>query len=302
MLEVERISKRFAATQALDGVTFRAADGEIVGLLGPNGAGKTTLVSIISGLVRPDDGRIIIAGHDLAKAGSAARRHLGVAAQDVALVQSLTVRQNLSFFGGMARRRGPAFERRIDELVTDFDLGAFVDRQVLLLSGGQQRRAHVACALVGEGDVLLLDEPTAGADLEAQEQILKRISAEASAGRTILYTSHAMDEITALGARVVIIDGGRVIADSTVPELLAQHTRAAVEVHFAHAIRRKAPNAQTTIDGHVVRVTTDDPAKAIGALLKWSNGNEIVNVEVIRPGLAAAFVALTGRQFDAEVA
>jgi ABC-2 type transport system ATP-binding protein len=198
----------------------------------------------------------------------------------------------------MARRSGAALDRRIDDLVADFDLGAFVDRQVLLLSGGQQRRAHVACALVGEADVLLLDEPTAGADLEAQEQILKRISAEASAGRTILYTSHAMDEITALGARVVIIDRGHVIADSTVPELLAQHTRAAVEVRFAHPIRLEPPNPQTTIDGDVVRVTTDDPARAIGSLLSWSNGSEIVNVEVIRPGLAAAFVALTGRQFE----
>jgi len=297
VLEVDNVSKTYPGTCALDGISFAAGDGEIVGLLGPHGAGKTTLVSVICGLVRPDHGRVAVAGHEVAKDGAAARGHLGVAAQDVALVQSLSVRQNLKFFASLSRRRPPDIDERIDELARDFDLVRLLDRKVLTLSGGQQRRVHVAVALARDADVLLLDEPTAGSDLESRDAILRRIQRERDAGHTILYTSHGMDEITELGARVLILDRGRVVADSTVPELLAEHTHPAVEVRFSRKIKKRPPPG-AVVEGPVVRVTSADSARAIADLLRWGKGVDVVSVDVVRPGLAAAFVALTGRQFD----
>ena len=301
MLGVAEVSKTFGTTRALAGVSFEVGDGEIVGLLGPNGAGKTTLVSIICGLIAPDGGDVVVGGVDLRRDPAGARGLLGVAAQDIALVQSLSVRQNLRFFGGLAGLGRTEVNHRIDQLVADFDLGAFVDKKVLLLSGGQQRRVHVAVALVGKPKVVLLDEPTAGSDLESREAILQRVLRERDSGTTVLYTTHAMDEITELGARVVIVDNGAVIADSTVPDLLANHTQAAVEVRFARPLRRKPPKTLgATVDGPLVRVNTDDPAKAIGEVIACGKGIEVLGVDVIKPGLASAFLSLTGRRFGEE--
>ena len=295
------VSKSFGTTQALAGVSFEVGDGEIVGLLGPNGAGKTTLVSIICGLIPPDGGDIVIGDVDLRRDPAGARGLLGVASQDIALVQSLTVRQNLRFFGGLAGLGRAEVDHRIDELIADFDLGGFLDKKVLLLSGGQQRRVHIAVALVGKAKVLLLDEPTAGSDLESRDAILRRVLRERDTGATVLYTTHAMDEITELGARVVIVDSGAVIADSTVPDLLANHTRPTVEVRFARPLRRKPPKAlQATVDGAVVRVSTDEPGKTISEVLACGPGIEVLSVDVIKPGLASAFLTLTGRRFGEE--
>jgi ABC-2 type transport system ATP-binding protein len=301
LLRVAEVSKSFGTTRALAGVSFEVGDGEIVGLLGPNGAGKTTLVSIICGLIPPDGGDVVIGGVDLRRDPAGARSLLGVAAQDIALVQSQSVRQNLRFFGGLAGLGRAEVNHRIDQLVADFDLGGFLDKKVLLLSGGQQRRVHIAVALVGRPKVLLLDEPTAGSDLESRDAILRRVLVERDAGATVLYTTHAMDEITELGARVVIVDNGAVIADSTVPDLLANHTQATVEVRFARPLRRKPPKTlEATVDGALVRVSTSDPATAIREVIACGGGIEVLGVDVIKPGLASAFVALTGRRFGEE--
>ena len=297
MLTVSGVSKRFGETRALDGISFSIDDGEIVALLGPNGAGKTTLVSIISGLVPADAGRVTIGGHDIGDNPAAARAQLGLAGQDIALMQSLSVRHNLRFFAAIAGLSRAEADERIGELARDFELERLLDTKVMLLSGGQQRRVHVAVALVGRPSVLLLDEPTAGSDLESREAILARVLRERDDGRTVLYTTHAMDEVTELGARVVIVDHGSVVADSTVPALLAEHTQAAVEVRFARPVRRLPKALGAAVDGNVVRVTTHEPATAISQLLASSKGVEVLGIEVVRPGLASAFLVLTGRRF-----
>lgn len=301
MLSVVGVSKHFGATHALDEVSFSFGSGEIVALLGPNGAGKTTLVSIISGLIPADAGRVTIGGHDIRDDPAAARAQLGVAGQDIALMQSLSVRHNLRFFAAIAGAGRAEADDRIAELARDFDFEGLLDTKVMLLSGGQQRRVHVAVALVGRPSVLLLDEPTAGSDLESREAILGRVLRERDDGNTVLYTTHAMDEVTELGARVVIVDHGRVVADSTVPDLLAEHTQAAVEVRFSRPVTRLPKALGAARDGNVVRVTTDEPAKAISQLLAASRGADVLGIEVVRPGLASAFLVLTGRRFaDAE--
>lgn len=301
MLSVVGVSKQFGATHALDDVSFSIGDGEIVALLGPNGAGKTTLVSIISGLIPADAGRVAIGGHDIRDDPAAARAQLGLAGQDIALMQSLSVRHNLRFFAAIAGVTRAEADDRIGELARDFDIEGLLDTKVMLLSGGQQRRVHVAVALVGRPSVLLLDEPTAGSDLESREAILGRVLRERDDGNTVLYTTHAMDEVTELGARVVIVDHGSVVADSTVPDLLAEHTQAAVEVRFSRPLTRLPKALGAAVDGNVVRVTTHEPAKAISELLARSRGVEVLGIEVVRPGLAAAFLVLTGRRFaDAE--
>ena len=302
VLEVTGISKRFGSLQALDDVSFSAAAGEIVSLLGPNGAGKSTLVSTISGLIRPDAGGVVIDGVRLDQKGRRARSRLGVASQDIALVRTRSVRDNLRFFGTLAGARGKDLEQRIAGLIDDFALGGILDQKVLLLSGGEQRRAHVAAALVRRAQVLVVDEPTAGADLDSRAAILGRIARERDEGRTVLYTTHAMDEVAELGARVVIIDRGQVIVDTTVPELVAEHARATVEVRFVEPLPGLPVHVDAAIDGTLVRIATHEPGRAIAELLRVSDGAEVDSIEVIRPGLAAAFLSLTGRRFDADTA
>ena len=298
MLQVAGVSKSFGDVRALDRVSLDVDAGEVVVLLGPNGAGKSTLVSIICGLQAPDEGHILIDGRDLAEAGAAARSHLGVAAQDVALVRTRTVRQNLRYFGALAGASSRDLDERIEEVVVDLGLGDVVDKKVLLLSGGEQRRAHVAAALVGEGTVLVLDEATSAVDLSSRTAILQRIERARDEGKAVLYTTHLLDEVAELTARVVIIDHGRVVVDLPIDELLALHAQPAVEICFSKPVRRLPKRLGAEVHGPMVRVVTADPGQAIAGVLQAVSGAEVRSIEIVRPGMAAAFLALTGRQFD----
>jgi ABC-2 type transport system ATP-binding protein len=225
MLVASGLVKRYGTRPALDGFDLTVAPGEIVGLIGPNGAGKTTFVEIVTGLVRPDAGTVLLGGRDALRSGRAVRRLAGVAPQELALYQTVTVRENLRLFGGLAGLPGRALDTAISRVLDELALGPVAGKRAGELSGGQRRRVQAATAMVASPPLLLLDEPTAGADPETRSALLAAVRARAAAGTAVLYTTHYLPELTELNATLALVRAGRVIARGTQEELTGQqHT------------------------------------------------------------------------------
>ena len=216
MLEAIDLVKRYGPVRALDRFSLNVAAGEIVGLVGHNGAGKTTFVEIVANLIRPDSGRVTIDGKDPA----AARGQVGIAPQHIGLYHSITVREHLELFGRLAGQRRAALRTSIDDLAAALRLTDFMDRSASGLSGGQQRRVQAATALIHRPALLLLDEPTAGADLETRQAMLDVVKQRAGEGAAIVYTTHYLHELTELQATIAVARDGTVIARGTHEELV----------------------------------------------------------------------------------
>ena len=216
MLEAIDLVKRYGPVQALDGFSLHVEAGEIVGLVGHNGAGKTTFVEIVANLIRPDSGHVTIDGKDPA----AARGRIGVAPQHLGLYPSISPREHLELFGRLAGLRRAALRTAIDDLAAALRLTGFMDRHSGGLSGGQQRRIQAATALIHRPGLLLLDEPTAGADLETRQAMLDVVKQRAGEGAAIVYITHYLPELTDLQATIAVARSGGIIARGTHAELV----------------------------------------------------------------------------------
>jgi ABC-2 type transport system ATP-binding protein len=216
LLEAFDLVKRYGPVNALDGFSLQVKAGEIVGLVGHNGAGKTTFVEIVSSLIRPDSGQVTIGG----KPPAAARGEIGVTPQHLALYPSITVREHLQLFGRLAGLRRAALQAAIDDLAVALRLTEIIDRRTGVLSGGQQRRTLAATALVHRPALLLLDEPTAGADLETRQAMLDVVKQRAGEGAAVVYTTHYLPELTELQATIAVIRNGSIIARGSYQELV----------------------------------------------------------------------------------
>jgi ABC-2 type transport system ATP-binding protein len=247
MLEALSLVKEFGSVRALDGFTLVAEPGEIVGLVGHNGAGKTTFAHVVSGLVRPDRGRVLIGGEP----PRTARRLLGLAPQHLALYPTLTPRETLRLFGGLHGLRRRHLDLAVDGVADALRLTGFLDRRVGVLSGGQQRRVQAAAAMVHRPSLLLLDEPTAGVDPQTRQALLDAVRARAEQGAAVVYTTHYLPELTELGASIAVAHGGRILARGSAPELLDGLPG---EVRLA-------------FDDEEVRVPTTDPTATLARLL-----------------------------------
>ncbi len=278
MLALERVTKRYVNTVAVDGLSFEVEPGEVFGLLGPNGAGKTTTVSIAVGLLVPDSGTV--------KIGSAGpprlpgvRRRIGVATQSLAVYDDFTGSENLAFFGRTYGMRGAALRAAVDRALAFVGLTDRRDDRTSTYSGGMKRRLNLAAAVVHDPDLVLLDEPTVGVDPQSRNAIFENISALRARGRTVVYTTHYMEEAERLCDRVAIIDRGRLLALDTVPGLLRQHAAAPVLV--------------VEVDGVEQKIETPQPLVQLNALA--ANGR-VGSFHVERPTLEQVFLRLTGRQ------
>jgi len=299
-LKAAGVRKTYSDVVALDGVDLQLAPGEIVGLLGPNGAGKTTLVSIVAGLRRPDAGSVSVCGIDVLARPDAARCHLGLAPQDLGIYPSLTVRDNLTFFGELAGLRKAALRSEVDEVAEALDLTRFLPRLARLLSGGEKRRLHTAMALLGRPRLLLLDEPTSGVDVATRAQLLEVVRRLAADGAAVCYSTHYLPEVEALDASVAMLLDGRVIARGTVATLVAAHGGCAVEFAFdgpAPAIELDGQLAER--DGTMLRMPSERPAATTAALLArlGADSQRLASIEIVRPNLESVFLALTGRRY-----
>jgi ABC-2 type transport system ATP-binding protein len=270
--------KRFGALTAVDGLSLEVRRGEILGLLGPNGAGKTTAVHLAVGLLSPDAGTIALAGGGSPRE-AAVRRRLGLAPQSIALYDALSAEENLRFFASVQGLSGRARAARVE---WGLEFAALSDRRrdrTGTFSGGMRRRLNLAAALVHDPELVLLDEPTAGVDPQSRNAILERILELRRAGRTVVYTTHYMEEAARLCDRVAIVDHGRVLALDTVDGLLRAHGGDAVLVV-------RTPGGER-------RIPTPDPARELTRLV---TSERVEEFRLERADLESVFLHLTGRR------
>jgi ABC-2 type transport system ATP-binding protein len=310
MIEAENLTKHYGDTVALAGIDLEVPAGTILGVLGPNGAGKTTAVRILTTLDVPDSGRARVAGYDVLTEAAEVRRHIGVAAQNATLDDSLTGRQNLIMIGELSRQRRSTARARAIELLDRFELSDAADRVMKGYSGGMRRRLDLAASLMTRPPVLFLDEPTTGLDPTSRVRMWDVIRELVADGVTLLLTTQYLDEADTLADRIVVIDHGRVIAQGTSRELKEATGGARLEATLTEphpgAVAALAPLVDGAVhvsdDGRhlhaAVRSGSGLATNVVRAL--DSAGISVDDVEVLQPSLDDVFFALTGRPSESE--
>ena len=225
-IEIKDIRKNYkgAWSPALDGFSFTAKENYITGLLGPNGAGKTTCFNILCGIVKPDSGTAQIAGHDCTRDIAAIGAVMGMVPQQIALFGNLTANENFKYIGRLYGLNDGIINSRKQYLLERLGLDKHTDKRINAYSGGMKRRANIIASLLHEPDLLLLDEPTAGVDVQSRAMILDFLKEYQQQGKTILYTSHSMDEAEQICDEVVIIDAGKYVTGGAPKDLIAKTT------------------------------------------------------------------------------
>ncbi|HXF56120.1 MAG TPA: ABC transporter ATP-binding protein [Actinomycetota bacterium] len=297
-VEARGLRKSYGPVQALRGVDFTVFEGEVFALLGPNGAGKTTTVEILEGYRTRDGGEVRVLGLDPARGGRALRRRIGIVLQATGLEPYLTVAETLDYY-----RAAYPVPRPVEEVLELAGLGDLRDTRVGRLSGGQLRRLDVAVALVGDPELLFLDEPTTGFDPEARRGAWEVIRSLAGLGKTVLLTTHYLDEAQALADRVAVLAEGRVVAEGP-PEAIGGRREAATVVRFRLPPEAPplpaglAPEAQAT--GGLVELRTEDPTRLLHDLTGWAleHGVALEALEVSRPSLEDVYLELTRQAQD----
>ena len=304
MIQVKGLGKRFREITAVDGISLEIASGEVYGLLGPNGAGKTTTLSMISGLLAPDEGTIRVNGIDLASDPLAVKALLGVVPQETAFYEELSARENVRFWGGLYGMGGARLTKAVDETLELVGLSPRADSKAETYSGGMKRRLNLALGLVHSPSVLLLDEPTVGIDPQARQRILDVVRDVAAAGTTVLYTTHYLEEAERLCDRIGIIDSGKVIAEGNLGELermVGGEEVVTVRGSFdVEHVRRRLESVDSTrvlsADERQMMLTAGSGGSValLSELLTGDLGVDGVSIQP--PGLNGLFLKLTGRE------
>ena len=279
-IEVSGLKKSYGPREVLHGISFRVEAGEVFALLGPNGAGKTTTVEILEGYRRRDDGEVSVLGADPARAGSEFRARIGIVLQSSAVYPLLSVRELLELFAGYYERA-----RAVDEVIELVGLTERREARVRTLSGGQLRRLDLALALVGDPELIFLDEPTTGFDPAARRQAWETIRGLRELGRSILLTTHYMEEAQALADRLAILRDGRIVATGSPRELLS--SAEGVEIRY----RR---------NGEELVISTDEPTRILHELTSeaLAEGIELEDIEVRRRSLEDLYLELTREEAE----
>jgi len=236
MIVVRNLRKSFGEVRAVNGVSFEARNGEITGLLGPNGAGKTTTLRMLYSLLPPDDGEILIDGLDPTRDAMEIKRTLGVVPDHRGLYARLTARENISYYGELHGMTRQLITQRIERLIETLDMADFIDRRTEGFSQGQQVKVAIARAMVHEPQTVLLDEPSNGLDVMSTRALREYVRGLRSAGRSVVLSTHIMQEVAALCDRIVIIAKGEVAADGTAAELLQRTGCGSLEDAFVKLI------------------------------------------------------------------
>ncbi len=290
-IEVRSLVKSYDGLQAVAGVDLRVENGEVLALLGPNGAGKTTTVEILEGHRDADSGSISVLGFDPSSGGREFRERIGIVLQEGAVERELSVREALDLYGAMYPKRIAA-----GDLIEMVGLEEKGDARIKTLSGGQQRRLELALGLAGDPDLLFLDEPTTGFDPSARRHAWSVLENLTSLGKTILLTTHYMDEARRLADRIAIIDHGRIIAEGTPDTLGGRDGGSLIRFSLPEGTGPEdVPLPVAKVDGRVVELTVDSPTRSLHELTSWAvaRGFELDQLEVERPSLEDVYLELT---------
>jgi ABC-2 type transport system ATP-binding protein len=308
-ISVTGLVRSFGEVKALDGVDLEAPPGSVLGLLGPNGAGKTTAVRVLTTLLRPDAGTVLVTGLDVVRDAVALRSRIGLAGQYAAVDENLTGLENLVMVGRLYGERRAAAKRRGQELLERFDLVEAANRPVKTYSGGMRRRLDLAAALVASPPVLFLDEPTTGLDPRSRLEVWATIEGLVAEGTTVLLTTQYLDEADRLADAIAVIDRGRVIAEGTPDELKDRVGGERLEVHLADstavdaALRALAPMSDEppSTDEDTVRLTVRQRTGTIVEAVRRLDevGVGVDDLGLRRPTLDDVFLSLTGHAAEA---
>ena len=304
MIKVEQLIKTFGKIEALKNVSFEINQGEIFGLLGPNGAGKTTTVNIISTIVKPTAGRVLINGLELKTNEDACKKMIGVVPQEISLYETLSAYENLKFWGGLYNLPPAELENKIEHVLELVGLSDRRNDAVKTYSGGMKRRINIASAILHNPTILLMDEPTVGIDPQSRNRIFEIIEELNRQGMTIIYTTHYMEEAERLCHKIAIIDNGSVIANGTLDELkrisdtsdiLKIKTGELQEsrlLRLSQTLKLRFYHNTTELDVECKNIGTEIP-EVINAVL--NSGIEIQGIETQKASLESVFLKLTGK-------
>lgn len=305
VISVEDLRKDFGNVEVVRGITFQLFRGDFFGLLGPNGAGKTTVLGMLTGLVEPTCGRIRIDGHDLASEPMASKARLGVVPQTLALYPTLCARDNLAFFARIYGLKKNRLSERIAAVLDVVGLGDRAKQTVATFSHGMKRRLNIAVGLIHEPDILILDEPTVGVDIQSRNAILKTLEALNESGVTLLYTTHYIEEAERLCNRVGILDQGRIIALDAPATLVRDLGTGVVRIEFNanpdETLLREIGHLGSfkMIDGQPrqLRLETNRTDRAVRGFLDLmeKRGGMLKALGITEPNLETVFIRLTGR-------
>lgn len=307
VLDIRGLTKKFDNFIAVDNISLSIREGEIFGFLGANGAGKSTTINMISSLLRPTSGEILILDRDIAKQSRFAKMNLGIVPQDLAIYEDMTSYENVSFFAGLYGLRGTELKDRTEEALQFVGLADKAKSYPRDFSGGMKRRLNIACALAHKPKLIIMDEPTVGIDPQSRNYILNSVRKLNEDGCTIIYTSHYMEEVEEICTRIAIVDHGKIIAEGTKEQLTATITDVKdirIEVKTLTGVPadqlRLIPGVRTVrLDEiePVIRIHSDAAVDNLNRILKEliESGAEIRSVEEQEPNLETVFLTLTGR-------
>jgi ABC-2 type transport system ATP-binding protein len=304
-IQVKNLKKSYGKTVVLKGIDLTVQKGTMLALLGPNGAGKTTTVRILSTLLKHDDGKVIINGYDVAKEADKVRTIIGLTGQSAAVDELLTGRENLVMMGQLYRLTTASAKARAEELLKDFDLEEAAGRPVKTYSGGMKRRLDLAVSLIAAPPIIFLDEPTTGLDPRSRIAMWEIIRKLMDDGTTILLTTQYLEEADQLADRIVVIDGGKVIAEGTAKELKSKVGKDRFELVFQDGTSYKSATALLKADivskddkERSMTMVIDDTNKDVRRVLDTlaSKGIDLESMAVHKPTLDDVFLSLTGKQ------
>jgi ABC-2 type transport system ATP-binding protein len=306
ILNAQDLKKSYGENEAVKGISLQVARGEVFGLLGPNGAGKTTAISMLTGLLEPTGGQIIVDGLDLKTHTNEVKAKLGLVPQELALYPTLSARQNLTFFGRIYGLKGKELKQRVDEVLEMIGLTERADEAIQNYSGGMKRRVNIGAGLLHTPDILFLDEPTVGVDPQSRNAIFESVEALNRAGMSVIYTTHYMEEAQRLCHRVAIVDEGELIALDTPTALIRSLgggvviigvTEAAPEDLADRIAQVPSVKAATRADGQI-KIETQRLQEALMGTLDITNQLDvrITSLDILEPNLESVFLNLTGKK------